>query len=292
MIFTTPMPFDEALNSRKVKAVLPTELGSRDLQALSSQVKERASFSAKVTRAEILDRFDQLTTDLVQPRRVDRGGVTVTEGLTLPYAREAMRNFLKSIGYQAEAGKEGSIEDLTSTRRLDVKFQTDLRVAQGFGYDQQGQSEGILDQWPAQELYRAISTNKQRDWGERWVQAANAAGDDDALRVFESSGRMIARKDSTIWDVIGSPDLFPDGLGNPYPPFAFNSGMDVRDVDRKTAVAIGLIRDEDVISPRERLLNDELKVSPEIRSENLRTLLLQQLGDNYEFDGDVLRRAA
>jgi len=43
---------------------------------------------------------------------------------------------------------------------------------------------------------------------------------------------MIALKDDDVWDQLGSSDFFPDGLDNPYPPFAFNSGMDVRDVIR------------------------------------------------------------
>jgi hypothetical protein len=289
MLFAKPIPFQAALDSRKVRALLPTELASRDLRLIAPELKERASFSAKVTRAEVLDEFDRLSESLVQPRRVMRDGVEVTEGLTLPYAREQMRDFLKSIGYAPEPGTEGTIQDLTSRRRLDVKLKTDVQMMQGFGYDQQGQDQAILDQWPAQELYRAVETRVKRDWIERWQRAARAAGDSSALAGLKV-GRMVARKDSPIWAMLGSSALFKDGLDNPYPPFAFGSGMDVKDVDRDDAVALGTITIEAKVLPRKRELNEELKVAPDVRSERLRQALLADLGDDFEFVGGVLRR--
>ena len=52
---------------------------------------------------------------------------------------------------------------------------------------------------------------------------------------------MVARKDSPVWDKIGDgAGGYRDTLGNPYPPFAFNSGMDWEDVDIDTADGLGI----------------------------------------------------
>ena len=54
---------------------------------------------------------------------------------------------------------------------------------------------------------------------------------------------MAALKSSGIWQVLGD---FPDGLGNPYPPFAFNSGMWTEEVSRDEAIQLGLIGEGEV----------------------------------------------
>jgi len=58
---------------------------------------------------------------------------------------------------------------------------------------------------------------------------------------------MVALKSSGIWQALGD---FEDGLGNPYPPFAFNSGMILQDVERDEAVKLGVIDELAVIEPR------------------------------------------
>ena len=129
---------------------------------------------------------------------------------------------------------------------------TNVELAQGAGNYIAGHDDDVLDAWPAQELYRQEGRDQPRNWdgtnpkgdktltgfGSRWMFAAQASGDPDAARMLETTGRMIALKSSGIWQALGD---FEDGLGNPYPPFAFNSGMWVRDVPRKTAESLGLI---------------------------------------------------
>lgn len=60
-----------------------------------------------------------------------------------------------------------------------------------------------------------------------------------------SAGRMIALKDDPIWTEISA-------FGLPYAPFDYNSGMDLRDIDRDEAEALGLLDSGDVVQP-ERL---------------------------------------
>jgi hypothetical protein len=69
---------------------------------------------------------------------------------------------------------------------------------------------------------------------------------------------MIALKNHDIWNWIGSSDLFPDALDVIWPPFAFNSGMWVRDVSRGEMEEIGLMRRGDD-APEPMNIEDALK---------------------------------
>ncbi len=84
---------------------------------------------------------------------------------------------------------------------------------------------------------------------------------------------MIALKNDPIWSRLGSSDLFEDGLDNPYPPFAFNSGMGVRDVARDEAEQLGLLEPNQEVFPRDLSFNQELQASPDVRDDKLRAML-------------------
>lgn len=261
MIFRTPLPFRDALDSREVRSILPTEFRTQLLQQLPAQIRERAFFSAGVTNAEFLDRANTAIDDLVSGT-VDRA----TKRLEL-------KRVLASLGYSPVPGEEDSLTDLSSDERLNLILDTNLEMAQGYGRFAQGQDPEILDQWPAQELVRVIDSEKKRDWPARWDRAG---GEFFGLR-------MVALKNDPIWTRISR-------FGTPYPPFDFNSGMDVQDVDREEAIALGLIDRDTELLPQDRGFNADLQASPQIRSENLRSALTDELGDRAEFDAaGVLR---
>lgn len=54
MIFAQPISFAEALESRAVRSLLPTDLSSAQLEEISNDLLERGMFSARVTSAEYL----------------------------------------------------------------------------------------------------------------------------------------------------------------------------------------------------------------------------------------------
>ena len=56
---------------------------------------------------------------------------------------------------------------------------------------------------------------------------------------------MIALKDDDVWNNLGDSSLFDDGLDNPSPPFAFNSGMYWRQVPRDECIELGLIEGDE-----------------------------------------------
>lgn len=267
MTFRTPLPFKEALESRAARSVLPTDFRTRLLQEIPAEIRERSFFSAGVTNADFLDRANSSIDDLVSGQ-VDRA----TKRLEL-------KKLLESLQYRPVEGEEGTLTDLSSDSRLNLILDTNLEQAQGYGRFAQGQQQDILDRWPAQELVRVIDTKHHRDWASRWSEAGGEF----------YGGRMIALKNDPVWENLGND--FDDSLGNPYPPFAFNSGMDVQDVDREEAIELGLIERDTELLPQSRGLNDGLEASPEL-APGLKDELLSSLADNgivARFVGGVLR---
>lgn len=123
------------------------------------------------------------------------------------------------------------LSDLSSNDDwLNTILDLNTAVRQGCRSYNGGIDKITLDQWPAQELIRVIwPVGAERDWASRWAAVGGEF----------YGGRMIALKNAPIWQRLG--DEFEDGLGNPYPPFAFNSGMDVQDIDRDEAMRLGII---------------------------------------------------
>ena len=60
MIFAEPRPFQEALQSREVRSILPTTANTAELQRIAPALRERAMFSARVTNARFLLRAAEM----------------------------------------------------------------------------------------------------------------------------------------------------------------------------------------------------------------------------------------
>lgn len=258
MTINAPTPFREALRRLFVRRTMPTSMSTAQIQRLDGDIQRGSLFSARTTLRGYLERVRETITTILDPKpgsRVREDGTPITEGMNMADARLALKRELQSLGYQPDPDKRGTIEDLSSDRRIELVVRTNTEISQSYGQWVQGQDPAVLDAFPAQELYRAGTPKVARDWKRRWRLAALASGDTDAFRILGESGKLIARKDSPIWQALGdglglAADEATDALHNPYPPFAFNSSMDVRDVDRTTAVDLGLVRMEEQLQPQ------------------------------------------
>jgi hypothetical protein len=263
MIFSEPVPFTQALQSMEVKSILPTTMSSAELQQVDVAIRERALFSARVTNAEYLQEID----DVLQ--RYINGDTD------LATARLDLQQKLRQLGYEAFPGDEGTITDFSSDERINLVLDTNAEMAAGYGEWLQGQSPAILDQWPAQEIYRAFGRMHPREWETRWTEAAASSESDYVITKFdEHNFQAVALKNDPVWNAISR-------FGNPYPPFDFNSGMDVRDVTRDKAMQLGLIDRDQKIEPQSRGFNQDLQASAQIRATALRRVLVEQ---GYRFD--------
>ena len=114
-----------------------------------------------------------------------------------------------------------------------------------------------MDFYPAWELVRYEERVEPRDWEQRWRLAAQVVGDARAAGALELHGRMAALKESDIWQALGDGEGgYTDTLGNPYPPFAFNSGMWCDDVSREEAEEMGLLESGQEARPAKLSLAD------------------------------------
>ena len=192
------------------------------------------------------DRLIEGLRSILNPQQVERtpGEPTVTEGATPATIRSGINDLLKRFENPAAIAEE---------LKLDFKISVATDVARGAGRhvaDNFDQDE--VDEFPALELLRVYDRDVPRgeepggednDWPSRWRAAAQLSGDTDALRILEETGRMIALKASPIWQALGDgAGGYDDTLGNPFPPFAFNSGYDQDGVDRAECERLGLIR--------------------------------------------------
>ena len=260
--FSDIVPFEEAMQALAKRGVLPTSLDSAALQKLGGQFHRNNFTSAQTLLTDLLTRYKESVDSIINPEVVQRPDrVTaenpdgnVTEGLNFAQARSDIQEQLRALGYAPEPGAEGTITDLSSYQRVSLVLRTNVQMSQGQGNWLQSQRVGVLDAFPADELFRLEARVKQRDWQARWRISGELTGDPIGTGwTITPEGRMIALKNHAIWDELGSSENFPDGLDQPWPPFAFNSGMWVRSVSHTDCVDIGLLKSANDI-PRPKSL--------------------------------------
>lgn len=269
MLFNRPLPFKEAIESRRAKALLPTSLSSRELDAIAPDVLEQSFFSARTNSLQHISRIDAILGKMIDPTG-ERG-----DSWDASRARIAIRDSLQQIGYDpADINAiPGSLKDLGSERRINLILDTNVKMARGYGNWAQGQDPAVLDQWPGAELTRHEGRTKERtDWPARFIQAGGTL----------HGGRMIALKDSPVWQKLSR-------FGLPYPPFDYNSGMGLDDVDRDTCIQYGLITRDRQIAPQTRPFHDNppIEAAPEIL-----TAAAAELGPRYAVDNGALVKRA
>lgn len=243
-------PFSEAIRALAARGVLPTNLGSAELQQLGAGFHRQNFTSARTLLTDLLEGYKADLEKILNPTTETNPetGLPRTVGMDAATARLNAKQLLQKLGYSPETNERGTIKDLGSDARINLVIQTNKDVMTGAGQFIQSQDEDVLVAYPAWELFRLEARQAERNWKARFRICAEVVGDVDAARVLAETGRMMARKDSPIWQALGDgQDGSTDTLGNPFPPFAFNSGMDVRDIARSEAIRLGLVRAGEVI---------------------------------------------
>lgn len=265
-----PTPFKEALQSRRVKKLMPTTAGTAELSKLAPAIRERAMFSARVTNVDFLSRADSLVNNLVSPASVTATGAQAFNPIE---ARTQLKEYLASVNYQPEEIDAGGLKDLSSDRRLNVILDTNTKMAHGYGQFAQANDADIIDAFPCQELYRLEERKEKRAWRDRWVRAGG--------KLYGPTARMIARKDDPIWTAISR-------FGTPYPPFDFMSGMWVEEVDRAEAETLGVIKRSDIIEPQTRQFNEAVEAAVPDVSKSLLKSIAAAFGKSIKLEAGKL----
>lgn len=253
------------------KALVGSGLDSSQWNQIQAGFRNRAFFSSRVAEVNILAAMRE---------RVAK----YAEGETdLSKIRMMIRDDLRRANYTPEPGQENTIHDLFSQARLDVIIKTNVAQARGYMQYAEGMSPGAFAAFPAQEFTRiAHRRNQRQDWPQRWAKAGGKT----------YGGRMIALKDDPVWERLSV-------FGNPFPPFDWGSGMGVMDVDRKTAIQLGLISDEELRGKTAALrekpvpdFNANLQATvpvPNLRHDSLcGQILIKNFGDQVAIENSVV----
>src|SRR4051812_39466205 len=115
-MFTAPIPFSEAIQSREVRSVLPTTLGTAELDQIHEAIRERALFSARMSNAEVLQSLDNI---------LDR---YLAGELDLASARMELRDAMRVNGLWSAPGDEGTLKDFQSDERLNLIIETNAQM--------------------------------------------------------------------------------------------------------------------------------------------------------------------
>ncbi|MEO7933209.1 MAG: hypothetical protein ABIT76_08640 [Chthoniobacterales bacterium] len=235
----------DALKQWRSRETLPTSMGSAELRNLSTEVMRRSVVSAATSSVEYLEEVSRVVDDMLS------GKIDMATG------RWELMKKLKQLGYDPTTGFPGdmgeippakiaSLRDLSSYKRLNLVLETNMRMAANYGLMIAGNTPYARQAYPAWELIRLYDRHIERGteeshaagWRERWEEAGSYVEWKGASQI-----RMVALKDSPIWLALGmgAGGDYTDTLRNPYPPFAFHSGMGWRAVPWSEALSLRLI---------------------------------------------------
>ncbi len=217
---------------QRMKKLLPTSLGSEEIRdQIAADILRRSVFSARMASVPYLQKLRTVLAGV--------SGGTVNQA----DARNILEEMLEQMGHSPADG--GGIANPASIKRLNLIVDTNRQMAASVASIAR-QDEDTVDQFPGWELLRYVGKRSPRkDWAERWAAAGNAVNWEGAARHTGTfpEWSFIALKSSPIWAALGNgAGGYRDTLGNPYPPFAYGSGLAWDDVERERCEALGLLK--------------------------------------------------
>lgn len=224
----------------RIKDLLPTTLGSEEIRRqIAADILRRSVLSARMASATYLAKIRDVCS------RVLAGEINQATAVL------ELTQTLADMGHSPQDGT--GLDNPASLRRLNLIVDTQTQMAASVARID-NQTEATVALWPAWELVRFEDRRVPRqDWARRWREAGNAVGWQGALQ-----NRFIALKSSPIWAALGAgAGGFRDTLGNPYPPFAFSSGLDWQEVSAEECKKLGLATGSAAKPPRADLTPGE-----------------------------------
>lgn len=224
----------------KIKELLPTSLGSAEIrEQIAADILRRSLFSARMASASYLGKLREVLEEMLSGK------------ISQSTARDILEGLLDKMGHSMT--DSGGLKNPASMRRLNLILETQTQMAASVAKSHE-QTASVVNAYPAWALMRLESRRAPReDWLRRWSEAGAAVGwvgaKEEPWRGSGASYAFVALKSSPIWAALGNgAGGFDDTLGNPYPPFAYSSGMGWEDVDRETAEGLGLVKPDERLS--------------------------------------------
>lgn len=232
----------------QIRDLLPTTLGSAEIRdQIAADVRARSVFVSRAANVVFLSKVKEVV-DLVTAGKMDKATAQVI-----------LLETLRAVGYTPEDGfpddisgdvpeaAAGTLQDLTSFRRLSLIIDTQRALMNGAGQQIRGMEPERMAQFPAWELVRVGTRRAPRNWGDTQQGSPPRHNGQPDLRSrwtiaggSFTGGRLIALKGDPVWGELGASENFDDALDTDHPPFAFNSGMGWQEVDRAECEQLGI----------------------------------------------------
>jgi hypothetical protein len=266
-----------AVAAIQAKTPIGSPLDSAGWEKVPLALRESSFFSAKIESFRLLQRMSDRLEGAMKLLRRPGEGVDGGEGAF--QSREKFVAEMQKIAREEgldprnfdEVGKLGGLQDPTSVRRLNLIHDIQTENAQEFAKWKMDQDPDVLNAFPAQEFIRVSPRLHPRlDWEERWIEAGGRAG------------RMVALKTSTVWIKLSR-------FGRPWPPFDYGSGMGLRDISRREAIALGLMKKDERIQPIDKPFTEKMEASVKDLGAKMQSALKRSFGDQVEIVNGVAK---
>lgn len=273
------VPNPIAVAAIRAKTPVGSPLDSGGWSRVPLALRESAQFSARIESMRFLQRVQDRIENVITMTRREGMGVDGGEG-----AYQTKEKFVAELQKIArEEGLDprnlnrgdlsGGLQDPTSVRRLELIYKIQTEKAQEFAKWKMDQDPDVLDAYPAQEFVRVSPRKKARtDWPRRWAKAGGR------LR----KGRFAALKTDPVWKKLSR-------FGTPWPPFDYGSGMGLRDLSRRDAIALGLIKKDERVEPIEADFTDKMEAGVKDLRPRMQSALQRSFGNQVEIVDGVAK---
>lgn len=284
--FSQPTSIAEAVDSIGKATPIGSVLNSAEWAELPVQVRMRSFWSATVEDARWLDAAQKRIL-----KAVDVGSTLAAGEAVMDRAKfvQEMRRIGLALNLQPTDERAGTLQDITSERRLRLIYDTNMRLAYGHAQNMRAQEQ--LEVFPAWEFVRKEQREEPRNWRQVWRTAMNALGN-QTRAILTDGGRMIAPVNDPIWLEISLPDNVPGGLGTLNPPFAYQSGYGWRSIDVIDWEELSGESEETIATEAKKIeppdLNDGVESSVAGMEEPTVRELEKALGRRAQREGDKL----
>jgi hypothetical protein len=273
------MPTSNPIAVAKIKSLTPvgSPLNSAGWEKVQFGLRDSSFFSSKVETFRLLQvAADRLKTAIEILRRPGEGrdggegAFQTREKFVAELQKIAREEGLDPRNF-GEGAKLNGLEDITSVRRLNLIFDIQTENAQEFAKWKMDQDPDVLNAYPAQEFIRVSARLHPRtDWKARWIEAGGRAG------------RMVALKTDPVWISLSR-------FGKPWPPFDYGSGMGLRDISRREAIALGIIKKDAKLKPVDKPFTEKMQADVSGLSEKMQSALRRSFGDQVEIVNGVAK---
>ncbi len=239
-----PDPLFDAFLAARGRGALPTSLDTAGIRELAADLRLASSFTARGTSLIFAQKIKEVIHLLASGQ--------INEATAIGHLFETVQ----ALGYKPESGfpklpgdaagevdpaVQGTIQDISSFRRLELIVQTQRAIMTGAGQQYRFNTPDRLEAAPAVELIRVLSHVEHRDWNSRWkIAGGKVYPHSGSIDVLRTETGLICLKGDPVLGELGASANFPDALDIDHAPFVLRGGVGLREVPRARALKLGV----------------------------------------------------